>query len=153
MGRKNTILKYYYYGRNGAYFITICTKDKKKILGDIVGATSGRPTQMVLSKYGQIVDNAILNIHNHYESIFVDKYVIMPNHVHMIVYFNELGGPGNPPLQNIVRDLKSFTTHKFGDILWQRSYYDHIIRNQQDYEDAWNYIDGNPSKWQDDELF
>jgi REP element-mobilizing transposase RayT len=71
----------------------------------------------------------------------------------MIVYFKELGGHGNPPLQDIIRDLKSFTTHKFGEILWQRSYYDHIIRNQQDYEDAWNYIDGNPLKWQDDELF
>ena len=56
----------------------------------------------------------------------------------------ELGGHGNPPLQNIIRDLKSFTTHKFGEILWQRSYYDHIVRGEQDYREIWQYIDHNP---------
>jgi len=77
----------------------------------------------------------------------------MPNHIHLIIYFKESGGHGNPPLPKTIRELKSFTTYKYGDILWKRSHYEHIIRNQQDYENAWNYIDGNPSKWQDDELF
>jgi hypothetical protein len=77
----------------------------------------------------------------------------MPNHIHRIICFKELGGRGNPPLQNIIRDLKSFTTYKYGAVLWQRSYYDHIIRNPKDYEEAWNYIDGNPLKWQEDELY
>ena len=148
MERKQLRLKGWDYSNNGAYFITICTKDRKKILSKIiVGDDDHIVPEIELSKYGLIVEKYIKGING------IDKYVVMPNHIHMIIYFKELGGHGNPPLQDIIRDLKSFTTHKFGDVLWQRSYYDHILRNQQDYEDAWNYIDGNPAKWKADELY
>ena len=79
----------------------------------------------------------------------------MPNHIHLILYlgYENLGGHGNPPLQNFVGQLKSFTTKKYGKILWQRSYYDHIIRNENEYAEIWNYIDSNPYKWLEDEYF
>jgi len=77
--RKNIRLKDYDYSKSGYYFITICTKDKKQIFWNGVGADIIRPGNYVLSKYGQIVDNVILDISNHYENIIVDKYIIMPN--------------------------------------------------------------------------
>ena len=75
----------------------------------------------------------------------------MPNHIHMLVAIeNNTGGDGTPPLQNIVGAFKSFTTNKYGKKLWQRSFHDHIIRNESDYLKIWNYIDTNPAKWTDD---
>ncbi|MBE5813260.1 MAG: transposase [Clostridiales bacterium] len=151
MERKQLRLKGWDYSNNGAYFITICTKDRKKILSKIT-VGEGLRALPILTATGKEIEKSICYLNKKYNNI-IEKYVIMPNHIHMIIYFKELGGHGNPPLQDIIRDLKSFTTHKFGDVLWQRSYYDHILRNQQDYEDAWNYIDGNPAKWKADELY
>ena len=64
-----------------------------------------------------------------------------------------MGGRGNPPLQNVVGQLKSFTTKKYGKVFWQRSFYEHIIRNKNEYKNIWNYIDNNPYKWFDDEYY
>ena len=72
----------------------------------------------------------------------------MPNHIHLIVMLYNTGGPGSPPLQSIVRRLKTYTTNKFGDSLWQRSFHDHIIRGEADYQKIWNYIDTNVLQWE-----
>ena len=77
----------------------------------------------------------------------------MPNHIHLIVALNNSGGHGNPPLQNIIGQLKSYTTKKFGNILWQRSYHDHIIRGEKDYQKIWEYIDTNVMRWEKDCFF
>ena len=63
------------------------------------------------------------------KNIFIDKFVIMPNHIHLIIG-NQTGGHGDPPLQiyDVIGNFKSFTTHKYGDTLWQRSFHDHVIR-------------------------
>ena len=90
--RKKNRLENYDYSQNGAYFITICTRDRKKILSEIVGADTIRPYEIILSQYGKIVDKAINNIANIYENISVDKYVIMPDHVHMILRITNNGG-------------------------------------------------------------
>ena len=82
--------------------------------------------------------------------IVIDKYVIMPNHLHMIVILEDTGGDGTPPLQNVIGQLKSFTTNKFNKTLWQRSFHDHIIRGEEDYQKIWEYIDTNPMKWEFD---
>lgn len=113
--RKQTRLKEYDYSRNGAYFITICTKDKKCLLGS-VGATIGRPVQTVLSKYGQIVENVILDIPNHYKNIFVDKYVIMPNHIHLILFIKNDEGRAMhaPTISKIIQQMKGVVTKKVG---------------------------------------
>ncbi len=85
--RKNIRLKDYDYSQNGAYFITICSKDKKHFFWDnCVGAPIGRPN-LKLSEYGLIVESAIKNIPVHYPSVSVDNYVIMPNHIHLLLSF------------------------------------------------------------------
>jgi hypothetical protein len=74
----------------------------------------------------------------------------MPKHIHLIVILQDSGGDGTPPLQNIIRQLKSFTTNKYGCILWQRSFHDHIIRGKEDYKKIWEYIDTNVIRWETD---
>ena len=84
--RKNIRLKSYSYNQPGAYFITICIKDRKAILSEInVGATTGRPQGIRLTKFGEIVKKAIEDIPKHYPAITVDNYVIMPDHVHFLL--------------------------------------------------------------------
>ena len=74
----------------------------------------------------------------------------MPNHIHLIVIIEDSGGDGTPPLQQIIGQLKSYTTNQYGNSLWQRSFHDHIIRDEQDYLKIAEYIDTNPLKWESD---
>lgn len=149
--RKRNRLKDYDYSQNGAYFVTICTKDRKEILSSIVvGEGLCALPQNRLTHIGEEIDKCIKYVNNNYDNVIIDKYVIMPNHVHLIVILNNTGGRGNPPLPNIVGQLKSYTTNKYKNSLWQRSYHDHIIRNQKDYQKIWQYIDTNPLKWEED---
>ena len=152
--RKQIRLKDYEYLNNGVYFITICTKDKKCLLGS-VGATIGRQVQMVLSKYGHIVDNVILDIPNHYKNVFVDKYVIMPNHIHIILFIRNDEGRAMhaPTISRIIQQLKGIVTKQVGYSIWQKLFYDHIIRNEHDYQQIWKYIDDNPIKWTLDKYY
>ena len=149
--RKPTRLKNYDYSSDGAYFITICTHKKQNILCDIVGEGLCDLPITKLTPIGEAVKVSIKYIADNYGNISVDKFVIMPNHIHLIIT-NQTGGHGDPPLQiyDIIGNFKSFTTHKYGKTLWQRSFHDHIIRRENDYLKIWNYIDTNPQKWQDD---
>jgi len=116
----------------------------------IVGCGDFDAPQMILSKYGVILDKYINLMNNKYSHIEIDKYVIMPNHIHLILILDDSGGGGNPPLQNIIGRLKSYTTNKFGNVLWQRSFHDHIIRGEKDYQTIWEYIDTNLLNWEKD---
>ncbi len=149
--RKPTRLKNYDYSQNGAYFITICTHNKKCILSNIVGEGLCALPSIQLTPIGETVDKAIKYIDQNYQNVFVDKYVIMPNHIHLIVKI-ETGGHGDPPLQayDIIGNFKSFTTHEYKNTLWQRSFHDHIIRGDDDYLKILEYIDLNPQKWKED---
>ena len=158
--RKQNRLQNYDYSQNGAYFITICTKDKEKILCDIVGEGLRALPSIILTPIGEVVKNSIEYINN-YRGITVDKYVIMPNHVHLIITVDS-GGHRDPPLRvyDIIGRFKSFTDSKYksgghGDppLLWQRSFYDHVIRDENDYLIRWNYIENNPYKWQEDQYY
>ena len=143
--RKKNRLKNFDYSGNGAYFITICVKDRKKILCDIVGADTIRPCEIMLSKYGKIVEEAINNISSVYENVTVSKYVIMPDHIHIILQIdNNNGRMVSAP--TVVAGMKRYVLKKCGFSIWQKSYYDHIIRNQQDYNEIWEYIENNPKK-------
>ncbi len=151
--RKPTRLRNYNYSQSGYYFITICTHNRKNILCDIVGEGLCALPQIKLTPIGESVNNAIKYIDKNYNGVSVDKYVIMPNHIHFIIKIETVtGGDGTPPLRvyDIIGRLKSFTTHEYGNILWQRSFNDHIIRGEKDYLKIWNYIDVNPQKWEDD---
>ena len=130
--RKRTRLENFDYSTPGAYFITICTKDRKCILGKIVGEGLRALPEITLSYIGKETEKTIQYINDNYVGVIVDKYVIMPNHIHLIVILNDSGGRGNPPLQNVIGQLKSYTTNKYNGTLWQRSYHDHIIRGKDD---------------------
>ena len=149
--RNPTRLKNYDYSSDGAYFITICTHKKQNILCDIVGEGLCALPITKLTPIGEAANESIKYIACHYDNIAVDKFVIMPNHIHLIIT-NQTGGHGDPPVQiyDIIGNFKSFTTHKYGKTLWQRSFHDHIILGENDYLKIWNYIDTNPQKWQDD---
>lgn len=116
--RKRTRLKGYDYSTPGAYFVTVCTKDKKCFLSKIVGEGVSALPNNILTNIGETVEKSIKYINENYNGVAIDKYVIMPNHIHLIVMIQESGGRGNPPLQNIIGQLKSYTTKEFGNILW-----------------------------------
>ena len=146
--RKPTRLKDFDYSKNGYYFITICTKDRKKILSDIVGDDA----HIVPKEYGQIVDKYIRNVFE------IKKYVIMPNHIHLIIQIDNgtmwasspTGHPHSNKVSSVVRSIKTLTTKEIGKPIFQRSFHDHIIRDQNDYLKIWEYIENNPQKWKED---
>ena len=142
--RKPNRLKDYDYSQNGVYFVTVCTFRREHLFGRIVGAGAtegsadnpvgatvpGRP-HVELTELGMCVDSTIAYYSTN-NIIMFDKYVIMPNHIHLIIVNQpETGDRGRSPLQNTVRNLKSYVTKKTGFSPWQRSFYDHIIRNEQ----------------------
>ena len=110
-----------------------------------------------LSKYGIIVKKHINIVSNMRKGLFIDKYIIMPNHMHMIIVVEDSGHgamrtsrPTNAIIPSIIRSLKGMITKEIGFSLWQTSYHDHIIRDEAEYHRIWKYIDENPAKWQDD---
>lgn len=150
--RRPNRLKGYDYSQNGAYFVTVCTKNREEILWD-VGATIGRPLDnIILSDYGIIVNKAILNIPKYYPSIIVDKYVIMPNHIHLILIIQNQSGRAMhaPTISTVIQQMKGYVTKQIGFCVWQKLFHDHIIRGESDYMKIWQYIDTNPLKWEDD---
>ena len=149
--RKPTRLKKYDYSQNGYYFITICSHNKQCVFSNIVGEGLA-PPEIVLSKYGKIINTQLLNLEKRYSCIKVDKFVIMPNHIHIILMLQKTGGARpSPTVSDIVCSFKSLATRSCGlKPLWQRSFHDHIIRNEADYLKIWNYIDTNPQKWNED---
>ena len=149
--RKPNRLPEYDYSQNGAYFITICTHERRKILSTIVG--DGFP---VPKPCGIIAEKFIAQISEKYPSVNVDRYVIMPDHIHLLLRFELDNGTGNPSptLGNVIGWYKYQVTKEInwqlktqGDKFFQRSYYDHVIRNQKDYDEIWQYIENNPRKW------
>ena len=153
--RKSTRLKSFDYSRDGYYFVTICTHKKQKILCDIVGEGFPLPR---LTLQGKITEKYILNINKKYLCVKPDKYVIMPNHIHIILQIDNNGrGDPSPTISNVIGWLKYNITKeinqsnsRYGQNIFQRSFHDHIIRGESDYLKIWNYIDTNPAKWNED---
>ncbi|MDF1513651.1 MAG: transposase [Anaerolineae bacterium] len=169
--RKPTRYKGYDYTTLGMYFVTVCTQNHACALGKIYN-------DIVLTKMGQIAHACWVDLPNHYSNIELDKFVIMPNHVHGIItilsYENALrevlcqaaGVPSRTApvkrycLSEIVRGFKTFSTRRINQFLntpgrafWQRSFYDHIIRNDRDLQRIRQYIFTNPFKWLEDSLY
>jgi putative transposase len=161
--RRSIRLRDYDYAQAGAYFITICVHDRRCLFGDVVDG------EMRLNELGLIVTECWGDLPNHYPHIELDIFVVMPNHVHGIVILKDgLGvdvGAGLKPaptnrhaLPEIIRGLKTFSSRRInqqrktpGLPVWQRNYYEHIIRNQDDLDHTRQYILDNPAKWPEDE--
>ena len=140
--RRSTRLKGYDYSRAGAYFITVCTQDQVCLFGEIVEG------EMELSVSGTIVQDNWHEIPQHYAGIETDAFVVMPNHVHGVLLFEADGGL---TLGSVVRGFKARVTRAIRDgHVWQRDFYDHVVRDQADLERIRAYIINNPAKWADD---
>lgn len=151
--RKPNRLPYFDYSTPGAYFITICVQDRKCILGHIVGASMARPPIVRLTEYGRIIESAVCEIPKHYPAITVDHFVVMPNHVHLLLQINTdtEGRPMvTPPISTVVQQLKGVVTKRIGYSIWQKLFHDHVIRDEKDYLKIWAYIDSNPARWEED---
>ena len=159
--RKSIRLKGYDYSSAGYYFITMCVEGGHELLWEEernVGARNARP----LSHIGETVKIAIENIPKFYANTVIDKYVIMPNHIHMIITLNEdergrIEGVGRamraPTISRIINQMKGYVTKQIGFSIWQKLFHDEIIRNEEAYRNIWQYIENNPAKWAEDEYF
>ncbi len=143
--RKSPRISHYDYSTQNYYFITICTHAKKCIFGE----------PMMLNQFGNIAKINMEAIQTHYDKIHIEKYVVMPNHVHFILVLKE-----NCVIRadQVIGQYKSGVTRQIrkiapGTEVWQRSFHDHIIRNQVQYERIWQYIENNPLRWQEDCFF
>lgn len=153
--RKRNRLEAFDYSTPGAYFITVCTQNRRNILSSIVGDGSPVPKMG-----GKIAERFIETIPEKYPRVRVDKYVIMPNHIHMLLEIDDdPGGTGDPsPTIGSVVGWYKYQVSKHinlarrtpGERVLQRSFYDHVVRNQRDYNEIWQYIDSNAAKWAED---
>ena len=144
--RKNIRLKDFDYTKNGFYFVTICTHKRQRLFGEIVGSTlCGRP--------GEMIEKWLLETQNKFSDVRICNYVIMPDHVHFIIC--KAGDHAGSPLREIVGWFKTMTTNEyikkvkekefkpFCEKIWQRGYYEHIIRDEKDYRIKAEYIRNN----------
>jgi putative transposase len=164
--RRSIRLKGYDYTREGAYFVTICAQDRKCLFGEIV---DGR---MVLNEVGKIVCDEWLKTPILRPYVICDAFVIMPNHFHGIVTIADgrdtarrvptverFGQPVSGSIPTIIRSFKSAATKRINELqktpglkLWQRNYYEHIIRDPNDFNRICEYIEYNPLRWELDAL-
>lgn len=156
--RKPNRLDEYDYSRNGVYFITICTQNRHELLWDnaIVGANCVRPIMIIsdnhpkLSDVGVLIAAEISRIDDIYANVKIDNFVIMPNHIHMLIRLDNIG---RTTISRIIKQFKGVITKKIGYSIWQKSFHDHIVRNVDEYSAIWQYIEQNPANWQTDELY
>ena len=156
--RRHPRLKSHDYSTSGSYFVTLCIKDRQPILwdNDIVGRDDlGTPLthrRIELSQKGRIADKYIRTISRNYQNVSIDKYVIMPDHIHLLITLRisamsverraESSRPTN--LSCIIGALKRLINKEIGENIFQSSFFDHIIRNKAEYESVCRYITNNP---------
>ncbi|SFV34330.1 transposase [Thermoflavifilum thermophilum] len=172
--RRSIRLRGYDYSSAGAYFITICTHNRECLFGDIVDG------KMRLNEWGEIAQQCWLQIPNHFTNTSLDEFMIMPNHMHGIITINgnTVGAIHELPLQNELplhsdpyqlrkmllpkiigyfkmNVAKQINEHRQtpGQPMWQRNYYEHIIRDDDDLNRIREYIINNPLKWESDEHY
>lgn len=156
--RRSIRLSGYDYSRQGMYFITICAQDRACLFGEIADGI------MHLSNVGMMVQATWDEIPQHYPDVEFDAFVVMPNHVHGIVAIMGNDYPAGRSLADVASAFKSLTTRRYADgvrnldwppfrgRLWQRNYYEHIIRDDGSLDRIRQYILDNPNRWEEDQL-
>jgi len=163
--RRSIRLKEYDYSSAGAYFITICTYNKECIFGNVTNS------EMQPNEYGMIVENEWVKTAEIRSNIIIDKYIVMPNHVHGIIIilddgrdtehrvltFEQFGRPTSNSIPTIIRSFKAVTKKRineirksYGKTVWQSRFYEHIIRNKDELDKIRQYIINNPLQWEFD---
>lgn len=162
--RRSIRLRDYDYSLSGAYFVTLCAHQRQCLFGNIQDGT------MCLNLLGQTIQNCWNNIPIHFSKVELDAFVVMPNHIHAIVLLTDTeeiplqqkassSGPKQGSLGAVIGQFKSSVTRQFKQDsgafgpLWQRNYYEHIVRSETALNHIRTYIDINPAKWADDVLF
>lgn len=154
--RKHPRLKNYDYSQSGFYYVTIHIIPNGDYLSKVVADRDYNTAEIVLTESGKIAENELKNLSNRFAFVRVDKYVIMPTHIHLILEFMDesAGASPRPTLMNVVGAYKSLTTREYNQKinttqkkLFQASFYEAILRNDADYRERWKYIDENPLKW------
>lgn len=167
--RKRIRLSNHDYSSNRRYYVTICTYKKEYYFGEIIN------DKMILNEPGKMVQQTINEIPEYYNGIELDQYVVMPNHVHVVVVINnQLSSNGQPQgavptysnnlsLSDVVHRIKTLITKKYIDgvknnnwtpfnkKVWQRSFYDHIVRGDKSLQNIREYVVNNPRTWDADE--
>ena len=149
--RKKIRISNYDYSNEGKYFITMCVQNRECILSQI------KSNQIQLLKYGKITEKYIASINNIYNDLKITHYIIMPNHVHficeLILKYKENTKRVNERIPFIISTLKRFINKECKEKIWQRNYYEHIIRNEKEYLNIIKYINNNPYNWKDDTYY
>ena len=157
--RKNLRIPKYNYSNEGFYFITICTKNRECILSKIINDEQDNFNKLELLPYGKIMKDNLIKTNNLYEDIKICDYIIMPNHIHFIVKIikkdisrlpKNSNSIANAKIPALISSLKRFTNKACKEKIWQRNYYEHIIRNEKEYLKILEYIQSNPYKWKKD---
>lgn len=157
--RRSIRLKHYDYSQAGTYFVTICTHNKECLFGDV------RNGEMLLNECGQFAWKGWEWLANQYEYTDIDEFVIMPNHLHGILIINDCAGGSltartSKPLGSLIGAYKTVSSKQInlirntpGISVWQRNYYEHIIRSEQEMNKIREYIINNPLNWESDENY
>ena len=161
--RKRMRLSCWYYSNVGCYFLTLCSKERKPIFSRIVGRGILDAPEVQLTSYGKCIYDALSYLAQNNEAIELHNWVIMPNHVHILLSITKVQGrldgasgmsrPTEAIIPRFVSSIKRFTNKQSRVDLWQTGYYDHIIRDEKDFLCRWQYIDNNPSAWLDDDYY
>ena len=161
--RKKMRLPEWNYSSEGTYFLTICSKDRKALFSRIVGRGILDAPEVNLTGIGSCVQDAIIFLECQHPEIQFHHWVIMPNHVHILLSLQKTvksanGASGMPRptdavIPKMISSLKRFTNRKTQIDLWQNGYYDHIIRDEQDFLIRWQYIENNPAAWLEDDYY
>ena len=157
--RKNLRLENFNYSQGGAYFITVCSKERECMFSRIVGGGILDAPKVELTEAGKIVAETLENYSELHPNVEISDCVIMPNHIHLIVFLSDICGPSGMPaptdaaIPKLVSSVKRFSNKRYGQNMFQRGYYDHIIRDENDYLIRAKYISDNPAKWLEDEYF
>ena len=147
--RKNIRIPEYDYSKPGAYFVTVCTANRVPMLWHRLFLDVS-DLHVPLSAAGKIVEQAIEQIPIHHTNVTVDRYCIMPDHIHLLltIHTDEEGQEiPTKALSKIVGSMKRWASKQIGGTPWQKSFYEHGIRNHQDFVETWEYIENNPLKY------
>jgi REP element-mobilizing transposase RayT len=141
------------YSQNYAYFITMCAENRQCVFGAVVDGGEGQAALIRLSDVGMIADQSIQAIPVHYPSVRLENYVIMPNHIHLLLRLENPAGEKAVSVSKVIQQFKGYVTKQIGRSVWQKLYYDHVIRDANDFAVRWQYIENNPYRWLEDKYY